>query len=238
MIDLRRGLAVHARGGVRARYRPVESVLTPGRPGDALALAAAYRDTLHAAACYVADLDAIETGALQRTALAALADPARGFGPGLMVDAGTADPEGARMVLDAGATQAVVGLETLRRLDGLGLVVETIGPAAAVFSLDLRQGVPVLHPDVERGAMARPDAATVLMDAVAAGIRTVIVLDLARVGSAAGPDLGLLDRLRQRAPQIRLIAGGGVRGPRDVEQLAALGLDAVLVASAVHAGRL
>jgi phosphoribosylformimino-5-aminoimidazole carboxamide ribotide isomerase len=40
------------------------------------------------------------------------------------------------------------------------------------------------------------------------------------------------------SPFLEIISGGGVRGPRDLQALAAAGADAALVASALHDGRL
>ena len=145
VIDLARGQAVHARAGDRARYRPVESVLTPGRAGDALALVQAYRDTVGARECYVADLDAIQGGELQQDQLRALA---RAAAPcGLMVDAGARNPAEAGAVLALGAAAAVVGLETLRRMEDLAAAVAAAPPGRIVFGLDLRLGRPLLSPD-------------------------------------------------------------------------------------------
>jgi phosphoribosylformimino-5-aminoimidazole carboxamide ribotide isomerase len=67
----------------------------------------------------------------------------------------------------------------------------------------------------------------------------MIVLDLAQVGVGAGVATGNLCRqLRQRFAGLRLITGGGVRHEEDLTELAALGIDGVLVASALHDGRL
>jgi phosphoribosylformimino-5-aminoimidazole carboxamide ribotide isomerase len=66
----------------------------------------------------------------------------------------------------------------------------------------------------------------------------VIVLDLARVGSGAGPDLRLLERLRRTVPGVTLLAGGGVRGADDLDRLADVGCDGALVGTALLSGRL
>jgi phosphoribosylformimino-5-aminoimidazole carboxamide ribotide isomerase len=39
-------------------------------------------------------------------------------------------------------------------------------------------------------------------------------------------------------PHLKLIAGGGIAGPADLDRLAALGVSGVLVASALHDGRI
>jgi phosphoribosylformimino-5-aminoimidazole carboxamide ribotide isomerase len=64
----------------------------------------------------------------------------------------------------------------------------------------------------------------------------VIVLDLARVGSGAGPDLALVRELNARFPELELLAGGGVRDVVDVRALADAGAAGALVATALHSG--
>jgi uncharacterized protein related to proFAR isomerase len=62
------------------------------------------------------------------------------------------------------------------------------------------------------------------------------VLDLARVGTGQGVELGLVGALRRRLPGIRLLAGGGVQSGRDLERMRDAGCDGALVASALHDG--
>jgi phosphoribosylformimino-5-aminoimidazole carboxamide ribotide isomerase len=233
VIDLARGLAVHARAGNRARYGPVESVLTPGVAGDPLELVQAYRDILGARECYVADLDAIEGRAVQQVALRGLAvgaDPC-----GLLVDAGIGHAHAAQAVLGLGAGRVVVGLETLRAFDELPAIVATAGPGRVVFSLDLRLGRPVLHP-ANLGGNIVPTALEIAERAVRAGVRTLLVLDVGRVGTGRVMDLTLLEELRRRFPSERLLMGGGVGARSDLERLRDVGCDGVLVATALHKG--
>jgi phosphoribosylformimino-5-aminoimidazole carboxamide ribotide isomerase len=235
VIDLARGLAVQARAGDRAHYGPLESVLIPGRPGDPLALVQAYRELVGARECYVADLDAIQGRELQRGMLWELvraAAPCR-----LMVDAGVDTRDGVEDLLALGAGAAVVGLETLRRLEDLGGIVAAGAPGRVVFSLDLRLGRPVLSAEAagELGSLEPDDIAA---HAVAAGVGTVLVLDVGRVGTGGGVDLELLRRLRHRFPRLCLLAGGGIAGDVDLARLADVGCDGALVATALHTGRL
>jgi phosphoribosylformimino-5-aminoimidazole carboxamide ribotide isomerase len=236
VIDLARGRAVHARAGDRERYRPVESILTPGRNGDPLALVQAYRDTVGARECYVADLDAIQGGELQRDLLR---DLVRAAAPcALLVDAGTHSPAGVREVLALGGSGAVVGLETLRRLEDLGAAVAAAPPGRIVFSLDLRLGRPMLSPEAAAACAGPLEPEELASRAVAAGVGAVLVLDVGRVGTGGGVDLEPLRRLRRRFPGVRLLAGGGVAGVEDLARLAEVGCDAALVATALHTGRI
>jgi phosphoribosylformimino-5-aminoimidazole carboxamide ribotide isomerase len=110
-----------------------------------------------------------------------------------------------------------------------------VGPERVVFSLDLRLGRPMLHP-----AHRIPDheATDIAARAVASGARTLLLLDVGRVGTAGGVDLGLLEALRRRFPSERLLAGGGIGDRRDLARIRDTGCDGALLATALHTGRL
>jgi phosphoribosylformimino-5-aminoimidazole carboxamide ribotide isomerase len=114
VLDLAGGIAVWAQAGNRARYEPVASALAPSVVGDPVALLRAFRGRLGAIACYIADLDAIQGGAVQRSMIRELAQFETGFAGAIMVDAGAHTPGSTLEVLACGASQVVVGLETLR----------------------------------------------------------------------------------------------------------------------------
>ena len=101
-----------------------------------------------------------------------------------------------------------------------------------VLSLDLRSGR-VLSPQPELQRLGAPEA---LARLGRSGVREAIVLDLARVGSGEGPDLGLVGELHGRFPQLALLAGGGVRDAADLRALAQAGAAGALVATALHNG--
>lgn len=64
--------------------------------------------------------------------------------------------------------------------------------------------------------------------------KQIIVMTLNRVGSQLGPDFEKLTDLRQKNPDKTIIAAGGIRDLADLQQLEYLGIDAVLIASALH----
>ncbi len=237
VLDLAAGVAVHARAGRRADYAPVQSVLIPDRAGDALALARAFREKLGARTCYIADLDGIEGRRPQHELIRLLASEA-GFGGGLMVDAGVADLGGARGIFVDGAKRVVVGLETLRSFEDLDALASAVGGDRLVFSLDLRMGQPLLHPSAQFEFTKSTPVLPIAGRAVTAGVGSLLVLDLARIGMGRGVDVALLAALKRIHPDVSLLAGGGITGRRDLEQLADLGCNGAIVASAFHAGRL
>jgi phosphoribosylformimino-5-aminoimidazole carboxamide ribotide isomerase len=227
VIDLKSGAAVHAVRGERERYRPLRSELVAG--SDPVEIARAVRRRFGFDELYVADLDAIAGGQPQRKVLAALAREAR-----LMVDAGVTDGAAVRRLLELGAARVVIGTETLADAAALGRLPPELPHTPLVLSLDLRAGR-VLSRDPELAGLGAGDALARLGHQ---GLREVIVLDLARVGSKAGPDVALVRELHARFPDVELLAGGGVRHLDDLSALAEAGAAGALVATAIHNGAL
>jgi phosphoribosylformimino-5-aminoimidazole carboxamide ribotide isomerase len=238
VLDIAGGVAVHAQAGNRSQYAPLESQLTPGHVGDAAAVLRAFHTELGIHQCYIADLDAIQGGPVQRTLIRELAAFHTGFAGALLVDAGTHLPEGALEVLSCGASEVVVGLETLHAFSDLEAMVSLVGPSRVVFSLDLRLGNPVLHSALQDARGATADPLSLAEQAANTGVDSLLILDLGRIGTGCGVDLGLLESLRLRLPAIRLLAGGGVLTRLDLERMRDVGCDGALVASALHNGRL
>jgi phosphoribosylformimino-5-aminoimidazole carboxamide ribotide isomerase len=231
VIDLAGGKAVHARAGRRAEYTQVRQVAGADiPPGDALALATAYRGRLGLDELYVADLDAIVSGQPQHAIVRRLAD----VGP-MWLDAGISSVEAALDAIAAGATRIIVGLETLTAFDTLADICTAVGSKRVAFSLDLRDGLPIHRMDA-RAADMHPQG--IAARAVDAGASTMIVIDLARVGTGSGTDPALLAGVRKAIPGVTLIAGGGVRVPDHLSRLAECGCDGVLLASSLHDGRI
>jgi phosphoribosylformimino-5-aminoimidazole carboxamide ribotide isomerase len=219
VLDVRDGVAVYARGGVRERYEAI---------GDPLDLARNYVDDCGVAELYVADLDAIENPAhvLGHPHVRTICERAA-----VWLDAGVSSVIRAREALALGAAHVVVGLETLPSFDVLSAICEAVGSDRVAFSLDMRDGRPL-------GIGENEDPAVLASHAVGCGASAVIVLDLARVGMRAGLDVDLLMHMRHATRGVELIAGGGVRGERDLDRLADIGVDGALVATALLDGTL
>jgi phosphoribosylformimino-5-aminoimidazole carboxamide ribotide isomerase len=229
VIDLKDGTAVHARGGRRDRYAAVQQSAGASIAGRALTLARHYVETFGLTDIYLADLDAITSRTPQIEAIRSLTT----IGASLQIDAGIVNPDDAQRMADAGADAIVVGLETLPSFDALASIC-TSSPRPVIFSLDLREGTPFTG-----GAGSAVDSPeTIAAHAVRAGVQSIVVLDVARVGTGDGPDLRLLQRVRAVVPATPVYAGGGIRDLRDLEQLARIGCAGALVATAIHEGRL
>jgi phosphoribosylformimino-5-aminoimidazole carboxamide ribotide isomerase len=229
VLDLLAGQVVRGIAGRRAEYRPLVSRLVAGaEPFDvALALRRHFGcDTL-----YLADLDAIAGGAPAVSLYRRL--QAAGFR--LWVDAGLRAEADAAPLVEADVASIVAGLETLARPSVLTQLCRQLGSERLVFSLDLKEGQPLGKPDLWPAS----DAWGIALAALAAGVRRLLVLDLARVGVGTGVGTEeLCVRLHRHDPALQITAGGGVRGLADVRRLQEHGVDYVLVASALHDGRI
>jgi phosphoribosylformimino-5-aminoimidazole carboxamide ribotide isomerase len=242
VLDLMGGQVVRGVGGRRDEYRPIRSALCdnaqPASVGQAL-VGLGFRQA------YVADLGAIENQIKgvgrqdSRPPEWPIYEELMRLGLDLTIDAGLRDAQQARAMADYRVdgrpiAGIVAGLESLAQPAALAEMCEVVGPRRLVFSLDLKRGVP-LASAAWNGLGAEQIAAIALR----AGVRRMIVLDLANVGMGEGvATLALCRTLRCLAPELQIISGGGVRGPDDLVALSRAGCDAALVASALHDGRI
>ena len=223
VVDLMQGQVVRAQGGRRSEYRPIVSPLCGS--SDPLAVARILCDHCASEQLYLADLDALQGGALQTGALRALLHAMPEVR--LWLDGGF------RGAADALALRHALGTEAARVVPVFGsesmsspqALEECFGHAdEAILSLD-RRGDERLDP---AGCWDRP----------AQWPTHVIVMTLDRVGSDAGPDLDLLASLKATSPRTRFIGAGGLRDESDLARARDAGAWAWLVASALHDGRL
>jgi len=226
VIDLLGGHAVHARGGCRRAYRPIETAAGAPINGDPAALARVYTERLRLGDVYVADLDAIAGGAEQDEPVRRIVSS----GARTWLDAGVSTVAQAQRALARGASRVVVGLETLPSFTSLRDIVDAVGPEAVAFSLDLRDGRPM----TTNATLTEAEPELIARQAVAAGVNALIVLDVARVGSGRGPEWPVVESVRHAVPGVMLLAGGGVRDPEDLRRLADIGCDGALMATALH----
>ena len=227
VLDVTGGQAVHARGGRRETYAPVSKAAGTAIDGDPVRLARVYLETLGIHDIYIADLDAIASRPPQHDVVRAV----RRLGVRVYVDGGVTNREDARQLVRAGANAVVVGLETLPSFETLEGISRSTRGSTTVFSLDLRNGVPM-------GNLAAESSPEQVVQRLRR-VREIIVLDVARVGSGLGPDVEMLERIMNTiTPAQRLIAGGGIRNIEDLRLLAAMGIEGALMATALHDGRL
>jgi phosphoribosylformimino-5-aminoimidazole carboxamide ribotide isomerase len=227
VIDILNGIAVHAVRGRRSEYQPLKSVLsTSAKPLD---VALAFKE-FGFSELYVADLDAIMARRPNFSVLKEIADTT---GLRLMVDAGIADLQRAKRVLSSHVSKVIIGTETLPSISFVGEVVNALGSESVVVSLDLK-GEKVIS-GFELGIFNNP--LDLLREFQGMGIDQFVVLDLARVGTEEGVNMPLLREVLKNL-KVKVFVGGGVRDIKDLVKIRKMGAFGVLIATALHAGRI
>lgn len=188
---------------------------------------------------HLVDLDAAEHGEPRNQAV--LERIAQQAGVPCRLAGGLSDLRRAQDALDHGFagvlfSSAVFGeAALLRRIAALG--------DRAIVEVESRDGV--LAPrggDAELvSSAAGREAVSAALDAVAAGIAALYVIDLGSEGGRGGPAFALLDRLRAALARaghtVALHTGGGVRDLADITALARVGAESVVVGRALAEGR-
>lgn len=216
VIDLKDGMVVHAKGGKRADYQPLETPFGPA--GDPLAIARALLEVTGSPVLYVADLDAIEGTGSNYDMARALADVLPTTT--LWIDAGFSDADECAFWLPLDAT-LVIGSETLASQDAWRDIHGSLGQNAMLsldFDGDALRGPELLLSETERW----PDR--------------LIVMSLKRVGTGEGPDFTRLGDILGRADARAVYAAGGVRNADDLKRARDEGARGALLATALHSG--
>jgi phosphoribosylformimino-5-aminoimidazole carboxamide ribotide isomerase len=227
VIDILNGVVVHAVRGKRREYQPLQSSLC--QSVEPLEVANAFKN-LGFSELYVADLDAITAGYVNSQVLKRIAEET---GLKLMVDAGVTIIERAQKLLDSGVSKVIIGTETLQSKSFVGEAIRLFGSRHVVVSLDLK-GDKVL---VKLGLAGCKNPLCLLREFRAMGVSQVIVLDLARVGSGEGVNVAFLKKVIEEVGG-NVYVGGGVRNMEDLVELKNLGVSGVLVATALHSGKI
>lgn len=231
VIDVMGGVVVHAVAGKREAYRPLESRLTDST--HPLQVGLCLRELTGAGEVYVADLDAIRDGNAVSAQVERLL---RELPVPQWVDVGIGPVRSGSLLPALPHVRPVVGLETASEPRFLtDTLAASVSPSVA-FSIDLSGGR-LLGNWSAWGAEHERDVMGVVRRVAELGVRTLIALDLARVGTGSGTGSDeLLRTIRGAFPDVELIAGGGVRTWADVDRLGDAGASAVLVATAIHTG--
>jgi phosphoribosylformimino-5-aminoimidazole carboxamide ribotide isomerase len=227
VIDILNGIVVHGVRGKRREYQPLQSILC--KSVDPLEVASEFK-ALGFSELYIADLDAITRGSVNFQVFKRIA---KETGLKLMVDAGVTDLETAQKLLHSGVSKVVVGTETLRSISFVGEAVRLFGSERVIVSLDFK-GDKVL---VKLGFDGCKEPMCLLREFKEMGVSGVIVLDLARVGSGEGVNVDFLKEVFEQVA-VDVFVGGGVRDIEDLVELKNLGVSGVLVATALHSGKI
>ncbi len=227
VLDILNGTAVHAIRGERNKYQPLKSILSSS--SESLELAKAF-DSFGFNELYMADLDAIIKN---KENFSVYSEVVSETNLSLMIDAGINDLERAMKVFDAGASNIIIGTETLTDLDFVQNAIQTFSEESVIVSIDLKEGE-LLTKSKKIKSMEPLQLVNLLEDL---GVARIIILDLSRVGSKQGSNMELAKKVLAKT-NVKVIIGGGVKDLDDLIQARELGISAALVATVLHSGNL
>jgi phosphoribosylformimino-5-aminoimidazole carboxamide ribotide isomerase len=139
---------------------------------------------------------------------------------------GVRSPADAEALVAAGVARVVVGTAAFGEMP-VRVFVEAIGNKLAV-AIDVADGIVRTAGWLESSKLT---TAAALARCTDAGVETVVCTAIDRDGARGGPDLALLQEVRERFDG-RVLAAGGIRDAGDVEAVRDLGLDGVVVGRA------
>ncbi len=237
-IDLRGGHCVRLLEGDFA----AETVYGDDPVGVAVGFAAAGARWVH-----VVDLDAARTGeGSNRAVIAEIARQLRSAGTSVQAGGGVRSLRDAGELLEAGVSRVVVGTAGVER-PSLIADIDRRWPGRVGLGLDHRHGEVRLRGWTQSGGVSVED---LVPEALDAGASALVVTDISRDGTMAGPDLEglasvveLVGRHRPGAGgttrPVSVIASGGVGSLDDVTALAAIaGLGGIIAGRALYEKRL
>lgn len=187
-----------------------------------------------AARLHLVDLDGARSGSgVQADLIARIVARA---GVPCQVAGGIRDGSAVTRMLDAGADRVVLGSALIRDPTLASVLVARHGPDSIVAAVDVRDGR-ALGSGWLPGAVGA-DALWLAGRLASEGVRWLAVTAIDRDGLLGGPDMDLLRRVREAAPQAAVIASAGVSDVTHVAALAAGGFAGAILGRALYEGRL
>jgi phosphoribosylformimino-5-aminoimidazole carboxamide ribotide isomerase len=217
VIDLMGGQVVRAQRGQRDHYQPLVSKLCAS--SEPLEVVRGLLALHPFRILYIADLDAIRRRNHHLQTVAKLRDAYPQLN--IWVDAGFGNIASC-IPWQALDIYSVIGSESQTDVAGTSGLFEHLGRDRAILSLDSLRGQ-------FKGPLS-------LLEDASLWPSRVVAMNLDRVGSHAGPDIELLQKLQQQSSVTNVYAAGGVRTGADLQALADKGIAGALIASALHDG--
>ena len=135
--------------------------------------------------------------------------------------------------VSAGVERVVVGSAVVAGEEALTSLVARVGADSVVAAIDVAAGRARGSGWLDDGT----DLAAAVSTVAASGVRRVLVTGIESDGTMDGPNLPLLSRVARLAPQVSIVASGGVGTLDDLRRIADLGAEAVVVGRALYENR-
>lgn len=231
VIDVMDGVVVHAIGGQREDYRPIRSTIVDST--DPLTVAKAMLEKTGSREIYIADLNAIRGKGVPSSKIMDLLPQ---LSATVWLDHGVRrGSETPNEIINFRHVRIVVGTETCMGLHALSQVLKKWPEDRIAVSIDVYDNA--LFGNAHHWNLNAYDDAILIEQIAKINIINYILLDLSHIGRQRNsPLLDLCRKVRSRVPDAMIMTGGGIHSRQSLDLLDQAGVDAVLMATAIHDG--
>lgn len=151
------------------------------------------------------------------------------FGGGIKTE------EDIEKAFNAGAAMVTVGSIAVTKPELFMGWMEKYGAERMILGADVRQGKVSINGWLED---SEEDLLPFLKKYVDKGVRNVLCTEISKDGTLQGPATALYVEIMKAYPELHLIASGGVASNKDIEELDAKGIPAVVFGKAYYEGKI
>lgn len=151
------------------------------------------------------------------------------FGGGIKTE------EDIEKAFNAGAAMVTVGSIAVTKPELFMGWMEKYGAERMILGADVRQGKVSINGWLED---SEEDLLPFLKKYVDRGVRNVLCTEISKDGTLQGPATALYVEIMKAYPELHLIASGGVASNKDIEELDAKGIPAVVFGKAYYEGKI
>ncbi len=228
VIDILNSTAVHAKKGERTKYRPLKSNFF--QSSDPVDIIRAIKKKFELYEFYIADLDSIINKTPNFQILNTILDISN---IEIILDPGIVDLKEIKLFKEIKIKSLILGLETVKSFKVINQSIEILKPNNIIISIDMYKGqILSKAKDIK---YQKP--IYIIKKIESLGIRSIILLDLFRVGQKIGGIPALyLDILNNFDGDI--FVGGGIKNFKDVLDYKEHNFSGILIATALYDGTL
>jgi phosphoribosylformimino-5-aminoimidazole carboxamide ribotide isomerase len=152
---------------------------------------------------------------------------------GTQVGGGIRTLEKAKEILSLGVARVIFGTACVRKPELISEVVTAFGKDRVAAAIDVKNGSPTIEGWRSKTSLEYVEVAKRLE---AVGVGTIVFTSVNADGTLSGPALSDTKRL-VRSLSIPVIASGGIRSLEDIRALAKIGVQGVIVGTALYENR-
>jgi len=226
VIDILNSTAVHAKKGERTKYKPIQSTLFQSSNPVEIIRKIKKKSNLHE--FYIADLDSIISKTPNFQILKEILDISK---IKIILDPGIVDLKEIYHFKEFKTKSLILGLETIKSFKVISQSLQILSQDNIIISIDMYKGQ-ILSKAKD---IKNQNPIDIIKKIESLGIKSIILLDLYRVGQKIGgiPPL-YLDILKNFDGDI--LVGGGIKNFKDVLDYKDQNFSGILIATALYDG--